>query len=1022
MKFVITLLTLSLSVQVYAETVTAKDNLATVVEAATSVGAGAGLMIGINRANQISNDNYARDAAVTPPSPRTSFAPCGANTDSQTTPACPPEGSPAQATTNSNPLVVVSELKDCSCYGAQKPNGTSNDNDEVKRIRRVCSCYFGQKDKSTGAATFLEQTLAAIKRQTAEQITDSGPRINRTLGFFYQGPQIQASLLEGNNSSELQGFYQPVKFDLDIIRNIGKLNQSLGEKRLDRINKIASRLQAPQSREYADNIARYRSEAEISSADLKGVMPDPHFAAPIIQGSSAVSDAKSCVPIRHFMTMKQVDFSNDLYKSISSLDPSSPEEIKKWDLNELKKQFIYNYNNNSVSYQEKELVQEKIKFLIANPLYSNLLASRSATSPELKAQFLSRMKENYAPSGCAQPSAQCAVANFDKIRKSDREFFKDEKVKTIIQENLQSDADALLHDPALLVGNGDYHVPSTSSIKLPGEDNRFNITQLSIGTDINSAAFFKDATEQCAKIAPYLQSRNPLEFRGQNIAGKAAYTQFENSVRANLDPNPETNDEYKKFQANMCDKTHCKDKREKNSGFLTCEDGKTFAEYMQNKNCSGSDWACWSQRLGNYLKDYPVAKADGELDYLTEDKQALLFSRYLSHGKSQVAEGITNPSAASAVLAESKVARSGSGIRFVRDGNEGSSSEIIATSRQLDAQINRTIASNSSAQIPSAEAAAGAPQATSSTAPVADPVHAASVSGPVMASPVALLPNTVSGPDLSNEIAQARTESNDLQAQASSLVSRRNTAESDAEKAAFDQRIAELNRRADASNAKADELEKQLKARGTITPATAVAATSNAATASKTTTTTSSPSFSSAAPSNFASSNAFQSFGSGGNSFSISSTPSAGTASLGRSTASSGGINLNFKYGNDAKVGDVGSSGAGIIVAGDSSSFPANATLAESVNNSPEVNIGSVSTDVAIKLSAKDIPTISQFAEVIRAQPGSIIRLVYSVPGESSREIVVAKNSNGSLFFPAVRGLTGARLALLNSTLDTSTK
>ena len=894
---------------------------------------------------------------------------------------------------NTRELNIIGQLSDCSCK-LENTAVNSNISQEAQQLFEICKCYGAQK--GGGGLTFVDAYKDAMNKFVTTSNISNLVSTSNTLGYLQRGPQLQVALM--GTSPELMN-----------LRNVYKAQD------LQQDNKEA-----------VEGITNNNPLTDIGSSNydekylkaIRGAKPDFNTF-----GMSVIDPAgqdENCLLMKDYLTMKQVDFTDSFYKDLQNLnvdsittDPNDP-VLKDWDVMSLKKRITALYDQGkTILDQEVLILQDRMKFLMANPLYGSLLSTGNSSPEALtrKKELLTNIKKNFAVSGCPSLIKNCMTKNLSKIHSEDAKFFSQPDVQILVNKTTNDISNLYVKDPILTLDQTSLQPEVINSFS--GRMKVVDLRNTKPDDFITGSSFESSAAKECARITPFVMFD---ELKNASV-GSLKFASFFQDQMADLNPDPKLNSTYKKMNERICSQKRCVDTKSVLT-FVTATSCKseTLAEAYAGKKCSpGLDGqSCRINQIKNYLRSHVIPVAN--LEILNSDNfDASFVADYLDQYAENNKPEAQDPAAVSQQMAIVPQTSADQEIRYFRNGERISSSESRVVELKQQNLISRAEASLPQGTSPQAAVAATAvpqvqPQET--TQAIAAPVTAAT----------SLMPVAASVPMIERDLQSSRQETIAANAQADALASRIPQASSSDDRKKLEDQIMTLTARANAADARSRELEAKLSS-FTSKPVVDRSPASVGTPAPVVADSSSSRSRVSASPSGFSGSNFAAPVSvpsSGGQIFNLGSGSStvqaASVAPLGKT---SGGVNLNFKYNqSDAKTLSNGNSGAGLIVAGASSSFEATSELASAVNNSPAVDIGNVSPDVLSLLDQKDPQTIAQYADQTRATTGNLVRLTFGVSGSTEkRELIVGKSADGTLFFPAVRNLAVRRLQQLNAAL-----
>ncbi len=905
-------------------------------------------------------------------------------------------------------------IKDCSCK-ADAPGSTVLK--EAEALEKVCQCYNSQLPNNALVRAVYDPQAneEAFQGIMANKRANNKSMVLNVLGFVKYGYQIQANNLGGN-----------------VFRNVQTRITEHDGHDSEVENQLAQNLTV--ARLSDNNVVNTSLKNDLNSTQVNAILQEK------------LSD-ENCVTMKDYLDSKSIpvdekpgDFNENFYKKLST------EEWKKdnWNINSLRKQLEDVASRVDDKYaiesnNEAKEIKARMHFLFANPLYLTLFSSRKADDSVQKRLF-ENIKNNYAPSNCRLPiRTECALNNRSEIKKSDRNFFSDPE----ISQALADSSDEGVHDyinevntDLDLYRDGDYTPPevSTGIVKaFTGEAESVVPSLRDPLTNESANVVYRPANVflQCGLLKNFRTKFSTNNFN----SGDFEVLKYTKTLASEFDLNPSTNKEFIEFKNRACTEKRCLKTEVKSNGLNNvCEKMVSWKDFLANKNCmtkiDDKKETCLQQSRKDYFCSHKFSKpSDSFLNLLgsvSEDPTA-----------SSVCRVAKDPPPLSEHSSDSQLSSSAgvtttpsTDFSISQNGNIQSISrysDISRTDRYTSlADLRSSVSSNSTPTVssPVVESSRSADIPIGSTGSQ-NRVASAPTYIPYLSSPIA----PIDIPQVTAAAQTARTESNQLESQANAIASARAVATDVATKNSLDAQLAALTDRANAADAKASSLEAQLKAAERLTRAPASTASTVApvtgdsgSSTSGRTNVASNISNPVSAPVTVpqiqpqASSGNVQNFGSGGSSINIPISSSATTSSSGRR---SNATNFSFKYGSDAKIADGSNGQPSIIVAGNSSSFEATRDFAAAVDKSTSVNIGSEITAAdSLLLTNKDLPTISrylsQYSQTI--QPGTIVRLNYSSPGQPAQELIVAKDTRGHLFFPAVRRLAQMRAALTAST------
>ena len=917
-------------------------------------------------------------------------------------------------------------LRDCHCK-----SGPENVHDmllEAQQLKATCDCY--KQQSSLPGYTISNEEASQTEESKNKLYERSVSNMSNLMSYMYYGSSAQALFMDDGQNRLGRKYAMPdAKFVASAKTHDATVNgKDDGDKVVREALTLGLSHIASAGTGAAIGLGMKMASTHKNKPEIRS--PTAESFQPLLEDTPEGLTANSCISLKHYFTYKQVPKEVDFYKDLDSM-AEDKFDVQDWDVaslfGQLKNAIDSATASNVSSYDDPFVnkLKNRIKFLFANPLYAKVFASDVNGSLPIKQNLFREMKKNFSCQSVDR--LECAVKQSKKKAEMDAKFFADNGVKNIVERSTQTTLvnwiSGVLDDPGLYA-----YRPVLPSVTLRHEAGDLNAELIS---------------NACSRVSVYISARNePVPAGKKRDPSDYSVAEFTNQLAEQFNFDKANNDDFQNLNEYVCRSKHCP------TGKPNCADNEqmNLSDYMASKkrDCSKKSGVesdkCWMDVQGDFLKNYAEVKSSNFKSSFTDiDVEGKRYLSYLRNASPDKATAMSRQET-KAALAEKRVldgpalaynpsttSSGGMGGQF-GSSSSGSGFSVVNREPVTLAQLNSR---SSSADVPMVSAVSGTSPVTAAPgvqgSEVAAPtalINPNGINGQVFASAVAPTPQMAA---ISRDLENARNESSEVNAQASALASAMATSTDPSARSGFDAQIQALIARADAADARAKSLEEQLKASEAKARdqqsgrSVASSAVENIpATATPKTTSTVSSNVGSAVANNSVGSNSIvplQTFGSGSNSVSVPVSLPAAASTRGPSKGSSG-VNFNFKYANDAKVSTGGSSGAGIIVSGASSAFDATADLATAVNASPAVDIGNVSADISSRLSAKDLPTISQYADVIRAQPGSIIRVTYSTPQGGARELVVGKAADGTLFFPEVRNLAVRRLQQLNATLS----
>ncbi len=892
------------------------------------------------------------------------------------------------------------KLKDCSCKANITESNTygpsySDRKKYAQSIQKICECYFNQSTLSSllvDSSSASQVQLNAGLNHVVDGLTTE-KNMTSILGYIQNGPEVQAMYV-GQSGYAIEPNLAPT--------NNSKITS-------ERVKTTAIKSQSQPNSNISPN-----------SQLLGTKLPTRDIITPLINERPQELSVDNCVSMRHYLMYNQTpgagqvgnpnastsDASGDAFYKFLASNRSSPFVQSDWDMASLfekKKErttqlLEANPSANLREDDELKSYTERIKFLYSNPIYSNIFSAQGPAALVVQSELAQNIFKNFAPADCKGSPALCAVRNSKSRLNWDKEFFGRDAVKNLVKSQTSNGMVSFianLLNKRGLYSRRDHYEDSTDFLRQELPDT-VDISQVQ-----NNCAMVKDAIKEF-NTSDYIEG----DFRNADLV-------LIMGDHMNLDP--EKNDDFKSLKRSICQSTRCRQAEPKDG----CVDPMTFGDfYKKQKPCSTDK--CWMEAERNYLEKYPLFQLAPGL--AGSDSVGSGYAEYLKHALPDTRTPVDRT-----IISESPVDTGTTQSSFISYDEQGgfSSYSTSAPDYVREKMVQDLAAFEKTPSTPAASTVSN----HSTDIPIASPEPKVATNETNYVPYVNLpIPSPAEIPQVTADAKAARVESNQLESQANALASQRAVTTDFAAKSAYDAQITALTERANAADTKANSLEALLraaeKANRAPTSATASSAGSNVAESGNSSRTAVASNFSNpvfaptAAPQIQPLSNLSggQSFGSGASSINI---PISAGASTSDSSRRSNATNFSFKYGSDAKIQEGVNGLPSIIVAGSSSSFNATKDLAAAVSLSTSVNIGdSIPTGDSQLLSSKDLPTISKYLTQ-HAQdipPGAIVRLTYSSPGQPSQELVVAKDRQGRIFFPAVRRLAQMRAALTVST------
>lgn len=922
---------------------------------------------------------------------------------------------PAPGTENRAISVLADQfaMRSCACLLKDVPSSPIAAV-EAANLKRVCDCYSNQAAINPNAQNFVDLLTTSKCSIINEVNTEALNNLQRNISYISRGTLIHASLMNDNSAAgnNLLSLYQTRGNQVDVNSTINAVLKG-HDATCDR--NVLGSISIP------EQTSRINRELNSSGSE-------------IISGSVIPTSAEQCLPFRHYLSLKQVDHNDELYRDIgaidlSAIDPAQESPIlNEWNLTLIKVRLESLYTD-SPSSPEIDKLENRLKFLLANPMYANLLSSRSqvAANRSLQIDLLKQIQKNFSPVGCPSSGlfSACMAARLSRIRAEDSQFFNQDLVKEL---TLPSKDDILssLVDPVMTSLSG-----AATTLKRvlssPNGASRFTVRDNDPAALVvlSNRSFNHLAAEQCASAESILLQ--PPEI--SNSVSKLRLGKLINESLKKLDPDPSKNAEYKNLSETLCNTKRCINiEGPLQLVSYTCP-AETFSEYLTRKreNCSTSRTpeTCWNQNLAEFLSSHSGIKPTDPFNLPQDNISTNLVSAYFNRGATATFSSNQEPASVERILTIAPVDPAVPPVRYVRNGVPVSAQERTEVSRRQDTLI-RSVENSSSAiadrtSVTRTDGGRNVTAVERSFVPV-DGIPASLLSTYDLTPGQPIPPQAISS--ITNDLQSARRELQNSDVELNRLASNITDAKSSEDKSKYEAQLRDLTNRAEVRNQRITDLETLLRqvqnesSRVRRRPASDIEDQDSPDTLSRNaggSTLVNTTGSQNAVVQNINPGLPLTNFGSG---------PSSATVPVtlprvpGRQR--SGALNLNFKYGTDAKVRAGGPSSPGLIVAGESSAFEATGELAEVVNSSRSLDIGAVSAAEATLIINRDPTTLSKYASTLMQTPGTIVRLVFTSPDSSQRELIVGKTSDGNLFFPQVRNLGIRRLeqmrALLGST------